>query len=86
MQNVDYKVDEKKGTLTIVVDLSKRFGLSGTGNTVNISSTQGNQKIGMSDIAFGLTVYTKDKLDEERLKAAKSKGYDTWESYQKALK
>lgn len=64
MKNIDIKIDEKKKTLTLVVDLSQRHGLSGSGKTVTIASTEGNQKIGMGDIAFGLSVYTKDGIDK----------------------
>lgn len=85
MQNVEIKVDEKKNTLTIVVpDLSKRFGLSGSGNTVNIAGTQGNAKIGMGDITLSMTLYTKEGLAEARLKAAKEAGHKTWEDMQAA--
>lgn len=86
MLNVDYKVDDKKKTLTIVVDLSQRHGLSNSGNTVAIAGTQGNQKVGLGDIAFGLTVYTKEGLAEARLKQAKEAGHKTWEDMQAALK
>ena len=86
MQNVEYKVDDKKQVLTITVDLKQRHGLSSSGATVTIAGTQGNQKVGVGDIAFGLNVYTKDGLDKARLEAAKAKGYDTWEAYEKAKK
>lgn len=84
MQNVEYKIDNAKKVLTITVKLDERHGLSSTGGTVTIAGTQGNQKIGSGDIAFGLNVYTKEGLDAERLKAAKAKGYETWEAYEKA--
>lgn len=88
MQNVEYKVEGKGNDkkLIITVKLSERHGLSNSGNTVTIAGTQGNVKIGEGDIAFGLNVYTKDRIDEERVKSAKAKGYDTWEAYQNALK
>lgn len=84
MQNVEYKIDDKKKTLTITVDLTQTHGISSSGNTLTIASTQGNQKIGVKDIAFGLNVYTKEGLDAARLKVAKEKGYNTWEEYAKA--
>lgn len=87
MQNVEFKVDEKKGTLTITIpDLSKRFGLSGSGNTVNIAGTQGNAKIGLGDITLSLSLYTKEGLAAERLKAAKEAGHKTWEDMVAAKK
>jgi hypothetical protein len=86
VNNVEYKIDAKKEVLTITVKLGERHGLSTSGNTVTVAGTQGNQKIGVGDIAFGLNVYTKDGLEGERLKAAKAKGYETWEAYEKARK
>lgn len=73
MKNIDVKVDEKKKTLTLTVDLSQRHGLSGSGKTVTIASTEGNQKIGFGDVAFGLNVYTKEGL-EKLQKAAEAAG------------
>lgn len=84
MKNVEFKVE--KDVLTIKVNLKERHGLSGSGNTVTIGGTNGNQRVGSGDIAFGLNVYTKDGLTAERLKAAKEAGYDTWEAYEKAKK
>jgi hypothetical protein len=63
MQNVDMKVDEKKQTLTIVVDLSQRFGRSASGKTISIASTQGNVKVGFGDVTMGLNVYTKEGIE-----------------------
>ena len=40
MKNVEMKVDGTK--LTIVVDLSQEFGLSSSGKSVTIASTEGN--------------------------------------------
>lgn len=59
MTNVDYKITGH--TLTITVDLSKRFGPSTSGATLNIASTQGNAKLPAphDEISFGLNVYTK---------------------------
>lgn len=88
MQNVKYEIvkgaKNEGDKLVITVNLSERHGLSGTGNTVNIAGTQGNQKIGVNDIAFGLNVYTKEGLAPARLKAAKEAGYETWEAYENA--
>jgi len=84
MNNVKYEV--KGDVLTITVNLKERHGLSGSGNTVTIAGTQGNVKIGVGDIAMGVTVYTKDGLDKAQLESAKAKGHKTWAEYQLALK
>lgn len=72
MKNVEIKVDEKSQKLTIVVDLKQRHGLSSSQKTVTIASTEGNQKIGVGDIAFGLNVYTKDGLAKMVAEAGKA--------------
>lgn len=74
MKNVEIKVDEKAQKLTIVVDLKQRHGLSSSEKTVTIASTEGNQRIGLGDIAFGLSVYTKEGLDKMKAEAAKARG------------
>ena len=58
--NVKFSV--KGTTLTIEVDLTKRGGLSSSGKTISIGSTNGNQKLPAphDGISFGLNVYTKD--------------------------
>jgi hypothetical protein len=66
MKNITMKVDEKKQTLTLEIDLTKRFGPSKSGNTITIASTEGNQKIGLNDYAFGLSVYTKEGLPSKK--------------------
>ena len=65
MQNVDMSVDAK-GILTIKVDTKKRLGLSKSGKTIGIASTQGNQAVpGLPAVVVGLNVYTKDKGEED---------------------
>jgi hypothetical protein len=88
MKNVTMKVEGKKGEeeLVIRVKLSERHGLSNSGNTVTIAGTEGNQRIGFGDIAFGLNVYTKEGLIAERVKMAKEAGHATWEDFDKARK
>jgi hypothetical protein len=73
MKNVEMKVEGSKGKekLVITVDLSQRHGLSSSGKTVTIASTEGNQRIGHGDVAFGLSVYTKEGLDKLKAEAAK---------------
>jgi len=56
MNNVDLKVNGN--IMTITVDLSKDFGPSASGKTIQIASTLGNKPVG-DGIAFGLNVYKK---------------------------
>lgn len=56
MKNVEMKVDGNK--LTIVVDLSQEFGLSSSGKSVTIASTEGNVAVpGDEEVKIGLNVY-----------------------------
>ena len=58
MQNVTTSI--KDGTLTIKVDLNKRFGKSASGKTTIIATTSGNQVIDSdSGAVMGLNIYTK---------------------------
>lgn len=84
MLGAEMKIE--KDTLTITVDLKARSGVSGSGNTVTIASSQGGIKIGKGDITLNLQVYTKENLQAERLKAAKAAGYNTYEDYATARK
>lgn len=67
-RNVGTGKDAKKDVpfLMIEVDLSQRGSLSKSGDTIAVGGTQGNQKVGVGDIAFGLNVYTKEGLPEAR--------------------
>lgn len=56
MNNVKTKVE--KNILTIEVDLTKDFGPSASGKTIQIASTLGNKPVG-DGISFGLNVYRK---------------------------
>lgn len=71
MKNIEMKIEGAKGKekLVITVDLNQRHGVSSSKKTVTIASTEGNQKVGHKDIAFGLNVYTKEGLAEEVAKA-----------------
>jgi len=53
MKNVE--IETKDGKMIITVDLSKDFGLSKSGKTIIIASTEGNQK--HDDVVVGLNVY-----------------------------
>jgi len=58
MKNVDMKVEGN--ILTIKVDLSKEFGLSGSGKSIVLASSEGNQTVpGTDGIKIGLNVYRK---------------------------
>lgn len=57
MINVEMKVEGDK--LVLVVDLSKSFGLSGSGKTTIIASTKGNAAVTYkgTQVKVGLNVY-----------------------------
>ena len=58
MKNVDMKVEGN--ILTIKVDLSKEFGLSGSGKSIVLALSEGNQTVpGTDGIKIGLNVYRK---------------------------
>ena len=58
MKNVEMKLDGD--VLTITVDLSKEYGLSSSGKSVIIASTEGNQSVeGREEIKIGLNIYKK---------------------------
>jgi len=55
-QNVEVQV--KDGKLMITVDLSKSFGVSGSGKSTIIASTGGNVSVpGQESVKVGLNVY-----------------------------
>ena len=56
MKNVQINVEGKK--LTIVVDLDQDFGLSSSGKSITVASTEGNVAVpGHQEIKIGLNVY-----------------------------
>jgi len=57
MKNVEMSIEGS--VLTIRVDLSKEFGLSSTGKTIIIASTEGNVAIPNRQEKIGLNVYRK---------------------------
>lgn len=57
MQNITTSI--KGTTLTITVDLGKRFEKSKSGKTTIIASSQGNMPIGDTGAVMGLNIYTK---------------------------
>lgn len=58
MKNVNMKLT---GTiLTITVDISKEFGLSSSGKSLIIASTEGNVSVeGKEEVKVGLNIYKK---------------------------
>lgn len=60
MKNIEMSV--VGNILTIKVDLSKEFGLSSSGKSIIIASTEGNMSVPDSEEAkIGLNVYKKKK-------------------------
>lgn len=57
MQNVEFKVEKDK--LTITVDLKKRLGKSKSGKNETVATTGGNAETGVPGIKFGLNVFAK---------------------------
>ena len=56
MKNIQMTVDGDK--LIITVDLSQEFGLSSSGKSITIASTEGNISVpGREDVKVGLNVY-----------------------------
>lgn len=59
MQNTEMSVNGNM--LTIKIDLSQRNGLSGSGKSINIASTGGNQKVPDNpEMKIGLNCYIKN--------------------------
>lgn len=60
MKNVDMKVSGN--ILTITVDITKQFGLSSSGKSIIIASTEGNVSVeGHEEVIVGLNIYMKPK-------------------------
>jgi len=58
MKNVELKLSGT--TLTITVDLSKEYGLSSSGKSLIIASTEGNVSVeGKPEVKVGLNIYRK---------------------------
>ncbi|GHO83436.1 hypothetical protein [Dictyobacter formicarum] len=56
MKNVDLKVEGNK--LIIAVDLDQEYGLSSSGKSITIASTEGNIAVpGREEIKIGLNIY-----------------------------
>ncbi|MBU4532858.1 MAG: hypothetical protein KJ650_04340 [Firmicutes bacterium] len=58
MKNIELSVDGS--ILTITVDLAKEFGVSSSGKSIIIASTEGNQSVpGKEEVKIGLNIYRK---------------------------
>jgi hypothetical protein len=56
MKNVELKIEDHK--LVITVDLQQEFGLSSSGKSITVASTEGNVALpGHEDIKIGLNIY-----------------------------
>lgn len=56
MKNVEMNVEGDK--LIIVVDLKQEFGLSSSGKSITVASTEGNISVpGHEEIKIGLNIY-----------------------------
>ena len=56
MKNIQMTVEGNK--LVITVDLNQEFGLSSSGKSITIASTEGNISVpGHEDVKVGLNVY-----------------------------
>ncbi len=56
MKNIEMKVEGNK--LIIVVDLNQEFGLSSSGKSITVASTEGNISVPeREDIKIGLNIY-----------------------------
>lgn len=60
MKNIEMKKTGNK--LVITVDLSKEFGLSSSGKSIIIASSEGNQNVdGTDGVKIGLNIYKSAK-------------------------
>ncbi len=56
MKNVQINVEGNK--LVIIVDLNQEFGLSSSGKSITIASTEGNIAVpGREEVKVGLNIY-----------------------------
>jgi hypothetical protein len=55
MKNIEIKIEGDQAIIKI--DLSKEFGLSKSGKSQVIATSEGNVSIGFEDVKMGLNVY-----------------------------
>lgn len=59
-KNIEFKVEGKK--LTLVIDLDKEQGLSGSGKSTIVATTSGNVKLpGAEEVTLGINAYRRNK-------------------------
>lgn len=58
--NVTVTLSEDGKTATFTVDLSERFGESGSGKSLIIASTHGNLRIPGTDVTTSVNLYVKN--------------------------
>ena len=62
METQNIRMEVQNNVLVITVDLSKSYGLSGSGKSVIIASTGGNIAVpGREEVKIGLNVYRPQK-------------------------
>lgn len=62
MQNITQEINGD--ILTLKIDLAQRHGQSKSGKTLRVASTEGNKRIGDTEMFIGLNVYEKIKTEE----------------------
>jgi hypothetical protein len=56
LKNIEMSVEENK--LIIVVDLNQEFGLSASGKSITVASTEGNVSVpGREEVKIGINIY-----------------------------
>jgi hypothetical protein len=56
VKNIETKLEGNK--LTLVIELDKEYGLSGSGKSVTVASTEGNVSVpGREEIKMGINIY-----------------------------
>jgi len=56
LKNIEMNVEGNK--LVIVIDLNQEFGLSSSGKSITVASTEGNVSVpGREEIKIGLNIY-----------------------------
>ena len=62
-KGIKYSIDDN-GLMTIVVDTSKDFGLSGSGKSTMIATSSGNQGNQMAKTSSWVSTYTKRQVSK----------------------
>ena len=56
MKNIKFEIN-KEGKLIVEMDIKKNFGLSKSGKTLQVATTQGNVPLGTGDLSLGVNLY-----------------------------